>query len=467
MTHHIQHRATHAKLARVLDLVTGQYMRFKLQCNCEPGDNPAQSEVAGHMGVGSNFLCHKCHAGGTKKEKQSNPGVLRTVQETLKEVEHQLQLASRGVALTVTTRQTETGVKDVYTQFWIEWLIQWSQEQQKCREGQSLEEIKAELMDLIESDHDSVYNPFLTLKYSNVNQDTPVEILHTILLGIVKYGWHTTHTTWKDNQKALYASRLQSTDPEGLSIPAICAGYIMQYANLLIGWQLKILAQTNVFYIYDLVSADQYQLIKATGVLAALLWVPEIFNMGEYLEDVKIAVANVLDSAAKLDPSKIIAKMKYHLLVHIPDDVERLGSIIGQATESHESFNLVFRHCSVLSNHQSPSRNIAYQLAKQDTFRHLISGGWYKERGESNPEQWKLSGHVLLQYVEKSEVLKQIYHIGPHLRGKENVGATVLKPISHKDKEPRSRICQAHQENGKVLFWCLPKAPRLPSYPAY
>jgi hypothetical protein len=138
-------------------------------------------------------------------------------------------------------------------------------------------------------------------------------------------------------------------------------------------------------------------------------------------EDVKIAVANVLDSAAKLDPSKIITKMKYHLLVHIPDDVERPRPIIGQATESHESFNLVSRHCSVLSNHQSPGRNIAYQLAKQDTFRHLISGGWYKEHGESNPKRWKLSGHALLQYVEKSEVLKQIYHIGPHLRGKENV----------------------------------------------
>jgi hypothetical protein len=31
------------------------------------------------------------------------------------------------------------------------------------------------------------------------------------------------------------------------------------------------------------VSPDQYQFIKAVGVLSALLWVPEIRNMDEHL----------------------------------------------------------------------------------------------------------------------------------------------------------------------------------------
>lgn len=78
------------------------------------------------------------------------------------------------------------------------------------------------------------------------------------------------------------------------------------------------------------------------------------------------AVANVLDIFAENDPGKIIQKIKLHLLTHGPDDFLRFGPLLGACTEAFESFNAIFRNCSVFSNHLAPSRDIAVQLARQE-----------------------------------------------------------------------------------------------------
>lgn len=114
-------------------------------------------------------------------------------------------------------------------------------------------------------------------------QDTPVEILHTILLGIIKYVWYDLHSNWKESQRDLFVVRLQSTNLDGLTVPPLRAAYMMQYRNGLIGKHFKSLMQTMVFHVHGLVTPEQFTLVKAVGALGAMLWVPEIDKMDEYL----------------------------------------------------------------------------------------------------------------------------------------------------------------------------------------
>ncbi|KAF8179338.1 hypothetical protein K438DRAFT_1481456, partial [Mycena galopus ATCC 62051] len=99
------------------------------------------------------------------------------------------------------------------------------------------------------------------------------------------------------------------------------------------GRQFKTVAQMNLFHVRDLVTEDQFKAWRASGELAALLWVPEIQNLTEYRKDSKVAVANVLDIFATIDSSKIVSKVKYHLLVHTDEDVVEFGPLVGVITE--------------------------------------------------------------------------------------------------------------------------------------
>jgi hypothetical protein len=172
-------------------------------------------------------------------------------------VEKQLDLATYGVAKSVSDLQTKTGVKDKIAQYWIEILIEKARDMATKNPTKPAAEISKELHEWLKSQTKRPYNALLDMPRElllnldqmrliegvdlDVSQDTLVEILHTILLGVEKYAWYDLHSQWNGQQQELFAIRLQGTNIDGLLVPPIRAAYIMQYRNGLIGKHFKTL----------------------------------------------------------------------------------------------------------------------------------------------------------------------------------------------------------------------------------
>ncbi|GJJ13649.1 hypothetical protein Clacol_007905 [Clathrus columnatus] len=105
----------------------------------------------------------------------------------------------------------------------------------------------------------NLWNPFLSVPAIelNVHMDCPTEILHTILLGVIKYFWgQTAYLIIQAKKLDIFRARLDSVSSDGLNIPNIMANYICQYRGSLIGKHFKMLLQIMPNIIYDLVHSD-------------------------------------------------------------------------------------------------------------------------------------------------------------------------------------------------------------------
>ncbi|KAF7339456.1 hypothetical protein MSAN_02159900 [Mycena sanguinolenta] len=408
-----QIQATHSNPIPCYNAETHRNCRIILRVPSLPADNPQQSEEASHMGGNANCGCRRCKAGGTHEVTESDAGyhnmhyagIPRLAAETKKTLEDQIDLAMYGVEAPITRLQTATGVKDKVAQYWIDILLKKSREIKANNPGRTAESIKRELEIWLSQQPGDKVNPLLDISGLDPNHDTPVEILHTILLGIIKYVWYMLHSGWTDDQRNLFVVRLQSTDIDGLTIPPIRAAYMMQYRNGLIGKHFKTLMQTMIFHVHDLVSPELFALVKAVSHLGTVLWVHEIDDMAQYTSDLSTLIGNVLDAFGDQDSAKILLKIKLHLLPHIVEDVRRFGPPIRNSTEVFECFNAIFCLCSILSNHQAPSRDIAMKFASMDRLKHILSGGFWKVDND-----WVCAGPNVLAVLKNMPIIQR--HLG-------------------------------------------------------
>lgn len=117
----------------------------------------------------------------------------------------------------------------------------------------------------------------------DIHRDTPTEILHTLLLGVVKYYWgQSVFVLGKAKKLTVFECRLASANLMGLDLPKISASYLCQYRGSLIGKHFKAIVQLMSFLCYDLLPAPLLNAWSLLGRLTSLLWYTEIVHIRTY-----------------------------------------------------------------------------------------------------------------------------------------------------------------------------------------
>ncbi|KAF8597802.1 hypothetical protein BDV93DRAFT_595834 [Ceratobasidium sp. AG-I] len=271
---------------------------------------------------------------------------------------------------------TETGIEDKYLGHFIG--IMKESYNNKTSSGHLTAKQGRDLLANLRSQlPQRLFNPALYLPGIDVTQDTPVEVLHVVSLGVVKYFWRDAVSRQDSSHRAIIIARLNSFNTSGLGISRLSGKTLVQYAKSLTGGNFRDILQVAPAVLYDLLETRVYNMWVALCHLAPLVFQPEIHNIDAYTAELEARIDALLMATVMCNP-QWFNKPQFHVLIHLPSHVRRFGPPILFATETFESYNFVTRLRSIHSNRQAPSADIGASFSLMRAIRHLVSGGYFQ-----------------------------------------------------------------------------------------
>ncbi|KAJ7702836.1 hypothetical protein B0H17DRAFT_1157414 [Mycena rosella] len=361
---------------RVWDCELKEYIRIIPWILAFQGDNPMSSEFASHIGMQGNYFCRVCNATSSKKNRAPGnageidrlkdfmtAGAPRSKEATIADLESQLQRAMNGAPSAVADMATGTGSKDKYFQHFIDKLQATSNKLKEQQRDQPAEhramskaaEVKLMLEKLRDEMPENIFNPVLSILDFDANSDSPVEILHVVLLGVVKYWWRDAVSRQTSKGKDELRTRLSSIDIAGLDCSRLRGNMYVQYAGSLVGRDFRVILQVAPVVLHGLIPTAHYNGWVALCKLAPLMFQPAIEDLAVYTPKLRDAVFDFL-AATALWNTQWFNKPKFHLFVHLVPHIRRLRS--------------------VHSSKHAPSMDIGRSFAHLHAIRHLVSGGF-------------------------------------------------------------------------------------------
>jgi hypothetical protein len=281
--------------------------------------------------------------------------------------------------------------------------------------------------------------------------DTPVEVLHVVLLGVVKYLARDLVAGISGSDQDLLVGRLESFDRTGLNINSFKPKYLINHIKSLVGRDFKILLQAAPFVFGEWMSEEQKPIWIALCKLAPLIFQTCIDDMKSYLieltQHIDIFLFHIIRSTAQW-----VNKPKFHMLVHLVESIRRFGPACLFATEKFESYNGVLRKASVHSNKLAPGRDLATSFDDFGSLRFVVSGGVVLD--ETTGDTRSIGPSVTSVFSDNPSVQKSMgyNHLGanPHIdcayprRARARMGEKMdaAPPQNLLDAHPRAVVKQ-------------------------
>ncbi|KAA1138086.1 hypothetical protein PGTUg99_029966 [Puccinia graminis f. sp. tritici] len=272
---------------------------------------------------------------------------------------------------------TKLGVRDVLNTS----IINRTYEILSKKDKATAEEVKfvQGLKNLDQAAKEPLFSPFFQLKGFDGCSDTPVEVLHVFLLGIVKYMLRSIMKGLPAGVVPEVMARYESFDTKGLNAPSMRPYYLTKHYSNLIGKDFKVAIQAAPFVLFEYMSEDERLVWSALCQLAPLVFQTHIAEMDAYQVSlrqlIRVFIYHLIKTTAQW-----VNKPKIHMLLHLADSILRFGPAALFATEKFESYNGVLRKSSIHSNRQSPGKDIGISFANFRNLRHLASGGFFFNR---------------------------------------------------------------------------------------
>ncbi|KAI0716145.1 hypothetical protein C8T65DRAFT_572363 [Cerioporus squamosus] len=420
-------RDTRERGLEVWDCLTGEDALAVPWVHAFQGDNPMASEFASHVGMAGKCVCRICDvyrkvAGepvlrGVAAEvrkvtdflKARNP---RTKAGTLADLRQQEDRAFGGAPSAVDGMATNTGTKDKYFGYFVDEL---QKKLNRFREKRSKKKTAApgtlpwetrladKLREIRGNMPANIFNPVLDIPDFDAHADSPIEILHVVLLGVGKYFWRDACARQTPEGKEILKARLSSMNVDGLGISPIRGHTLVYYAKSLVGRDFRIVLQVAPAVLHGMVPDAAYEAWLALGRLAPLIFQHTIEDLPTYTSHLQSAIDDFLNTTA-LWTTQWFNKPKFHLFVHLLDHILRFGPAALYSTEAFESYNFVIRLRSINSNKHAPSSDIAQSFSHLHAVRHLLSGGYITVDKDGNSITPRQAGQRVRDLLDDPEL---------------------------------------------------------------
>eukprot|EP00733_Pompholyxophrys_punicea_P000470 Pompholyxophrys_punicea_v1_NODE_132_length_3289_cov_13.374652.p1 type:complete len:587 gc:universal NODE_132_length_3289_cov_13.374652:1486-3246(+) len=237
----------------------------------------------------------------------------------------------------------------------------------------------------------------------NPHTDCAIEILHAILLGLVKYITKLTAGALTTPQKTHFLALLKTEPFFGFS--SALNGNPLQNWKSFHGKDFKILAQIMP-YLLSACGASE-KLVHGWLIVSELTkYAYKLsFNFGENCEPHPQQVEDAVSCLLGIFPS-LKAKFKLHLLAkHMITDFVVFGLLVNASSERFEAINKIMRKYYLSSNFLSPSRDIAHSNSRLMASQFLILGGKWLDSvaaqsfSSAAPDVLKLAQHNAFSHL--------------------------------------------------------------------